>query len=158
MTVHAYKAGVFSAFGHDHDIAAPIASGKVDPSARAVELRVQAASLRVEDAKASEKDRADIQKTMLGPEVLDVERHPEILFRSTAAQPAGGGAWTVRGTLTLHGESRPVTVEVREKEGHYAGNVLLKQTDYGIKPVRVAGGTVKVKDQIRIDFDIELTR
>jgi polyisoprenoid-binding protein YceI len=158
MTVRVYKAGVLSAFGHDHEITAPIAGGKADTAARQVELRVDAGALRVGDAKASGKDRAEIQKTMLGPEVLDVERHKEIVFQSTAAEPAGAGSWTVRGNLTLHGETRPVTVEVREKEGHYVGNALLKQTDFGIKPVRVAGGTVKVKDQIRIEFDIQLAR
>src|SRR5438309_1822615 len=142
MTVHVFKAGVFSALGHDHEIAAPIAGGKADTAARQVELRVDARALRVEDAKASDKDRGDIQKTMLGPEVLDVERHPEIVFRSTAVEPAGSGSWTVRGTLTLHGETRPVTVEVHEKEGHYVGSALLKQTEFGIQPVRIAGGTV----------------
>jgi polyisoprenoid-binding protein YceI len=119
---------------------------------------VQAAALRVQDAKASEKDRAEIQQTMLGPEVLDANRHAEIVFRSTAVEPAGAGAWSVRGTLSLHGATHPIAMEVREKEGHYVGNVLLKQTDFGIKPVRVAGGTVKVKDQIRIEFDIQLAR
>jgi polyisoprenoid-binding protein YceI len=158
MRVRVYKAGVLSAFGHDHEIAAPIAAGKADPEAHTVELRVRAAALRVQDAKASEKDRAEIQKTMLGPEVLDADRHAEIVFRSTGVEAAGAGAWTVRGTLALHGENRPIAVEVREKEGHYVGSALLKQTDFGIKPVRVAGGTVKVKDQIRIEFDIQLAR
>jgi hypothetical protein len=30
----------------------------------------------------------------------------------------------------------------------------LRQTDYGIAPISVAGGTVKVKDELKIDFDI----
>jgi polyisoprenoid-binding protein YceI len=158
MTVRVYKGGVLSAFGHDHEISAPIASGKADPEGKTVELHVKAGTLRVQDAKASEKDRAEIQKTMLGPEVLNVESHPEIMFRSTSVESAGSGAWTVRGNLALHGETKPVTVEVREKEGHYVGSAVLKQTDFGIKPVRVAGGTVKVKDQIRIEFDIQLAR
>jgi polyisoprenoid-binding protein YceI len=156
MTVRVYKAGVFSAFGHDHEIGAPIAAGKVDVAAHKVELRVEAGSLRVKDAKVSEKDRAEIEKTMLGPEVLDADRHSAISFQSTAVSPAGSGGWNVRGNLTLHGETRPVTVEVREKENHYVGNALLNQTEFGIKPVKVAGGTVKVKDQIRIEFDIQL--
>src|SRR5262245_40341601 len=88
MTVHAYKGGALGVFGHDHEIAAPIAGGAVDTAGRHVELRVNAATLRVRDSKASErdskaseKDRADIQKTMLGPDVLDAERHREILFK-----------------------------------------------------------------------------
>jgi polyisoprenoid-binding protein YceI len=156
MTVRVYKAGIFSAFGHDHEIAAPIAGGAVDPGAHSVELRVNARALRVGDPGVSEKDRAQIQETMLGPEVLDAEHHAEIVFRSAAASPGGEGVWQVRGTLTLHGENRPVTVEVREHGGHYVGSARLKQTDFGIKPVKVAGGTVRVKDEIRVDFDIQL--
>jgi hypothetical protein len=34
------------------------------------------------------------------------------------------------------------------------GEVLLLQTEYGITPVSVAGGSVKVKDKLRIGFTI----
>jgi hypothetical protein len=40
------------------------------------------------------------------------------------------------------------------ENGHYRGSVPLKQTDFGITPVRIAGGAVKVKDEIKIEFDI----
>lgn len=154
LTIHVYKAGVFSAFGHDHEVRAPISRGTADTAAKSVELHVEAAALRVIDAKVSEKDRAEIQKTMLGPEVLDVERHTEIAFRSTSAESAGANSWHVRGDLTLHGQTRPVTIEVAETSGRFTGHAVLKQSEFGIKPVRVAGGTVKVKDELRIDFDI----
>jgi len=62
----------------------------------------------------------------------------------------------VQGTLSLHGQTRPVTIDVRETGGHYEGSVRLKQTDFGIKPVKAGGGTVKVKDEIQIDFKIQL--
>lgn len=32
-----------------------------------------------------------MQKTVLGPEVLDSEAHQEIVFKPTAAEPAGQG-------------------------------------------------------------------
>jgi len=91
-------------------------------------------------------------------EVLDSEHYPEIVFRSTSAEPMGQGSWRVHGALTLHGQIRPLTVEVSQRDGHYIGNSLLKLTDFGIKPVRIAGGTVRVKDEIRIEFDIQLAR
>jgi len=158
MTVHVYKAGVFSAFGHNHTISAPIRSGTVDSAAHRVEVTVNAAALRVSDGEVSEKDRAEIQKNMLGPEVLDSGRHQEIVFRSTGVEAAGPDAWAVRGNLTLHGETKPVTLEVRETSGHYLGNARLRQADFGIKPVKAAGGTVRVKDEVRIEFDIQLAR
>jgi hypothetical protein len=51
-----------------------------------------------------------------------------------------------------------VTVEVREVEGRYVGTCRFKQTDFGIKPVKVGGGTIRVKDEIRVEFDIQLAR
>src|SRR5689334_91338 len=97
MTVRVYKAGLFSAFGHDHEIAAPIASGAVDISSRRVELRLRSATLRVRDPGASDKEREEIQKTMLGSDVLDVDRYPQITFQSRNAEPNGAGSWTVTG-------------------------------------------------------------
>jgi len=156
LTVRVFKAGLLSALGHNHEIAAPIAAGKVDTNTRTVELHVQAAALQVRDPEASEKDRGEIQHTMQGPEVLDVATHPEISFKSTAAEPAGAGAWKVQGNLTVHGETHPVTVEVHEENGHFAGSSQFKLTEFGIKPVKIAGGTVRVKDEVRIEFNVQL--
>ena len=158
VTVRADTGGVFGAFGHEHEIVAPVASGHVDIGARQVELRVDARALRVRDSKISDKDRDEIQETMLGPKVLDSGSYPEISFRSTAAELRGPGGWMVRGNLSLHGQTRSVAVEVRERDGHYVGKSRLKQTDFGIKPVQIAGGTVRVKDEIRVEFDIQLAR
>jgi polyisoprenoid-binding protein YceI len=158
IAIHVGKSGVFAGFAHDHDIAAPMTSGSVNTSAPfSVELRVDARKLQVRDADVSEKDRNEIQTTMLGPEVLDSEQHQEIVFTSRTVEPMGEGHWTVRGELTLHGQTKPVTADVSEKAGHYTGRATVKQTDFGIKPVKVAGGTVKVKDEVRVEFDIQLS-
>ena len=156
LTVHVGKAGALSAFGHDHTISAPIASGTADTEAHKVELRVNAALLKVRDSGRSEKDRAEVEKTMLGPDVLDVERYHEIAFRSISVQAAGEGGWTVRGELTLHGQTKPVTVGVKEHSGRYTGSATIKQTEFGMKPVKAAGGAVRTKDEVRIEFDIKL--
>lgn len=156
ITIRVYKTGLFSVLGHNHEIAAPITSGSVDLAARRVEIRLHAAALRVEDPNTSEKDREEIQKTMLGPDVLDTARFPDIVFHSTAADQTGTDTWTVHGDLTLHGQIRPIILEVHDRNGHYAGSTRLKQTDFHIKPVKVAGGAVSVKDEVRIDLDIQL--
>lgn len=159
VTVQVKKAGLLSAFGHDHEIAAPIAGGAVDPTGHRVELHFNSSTLRVNDHGISDKDRADIQDTMLGAEVLDTQRYPEIVFRSTRAEPGSEGIWNVYGDLTLHGQTRPVSAEVRDNgEGHYTGAVRLRQSEFGITPVKIAGGAVRVKDEIRIEFDIQAAR
>ena len=94
---------------------------------------------------------------MLGPEVLDGDRFPQIRFRSVAIQRGDAGRWSVRGQLEVHGQTHPVTVSVVREQGHYKGSTSLKQSDFGITPISIVGGTVKVKDEITIDFDIAIT-
>jgi polyisoprenoid-binding protein YceI len=155
LTIHVGKAGVFSALGHEHEVRAPIHSGTADTGSHpAVEVHVNTGELRVVGKDEPEKDRAEVQKTMLGPEVLDSERHQEIVYRSTTAEPAGPGRWTLHGNLTLRGQTRPVTVQVTLKDGHYTGAAIVKQTDFGIKPPGKAG--VKAKNEVRIEFDVQL--
>jgi polyisoprenoid-binding protein YceI len=154
MTVRVLKTGLFSAFAHDHDISAPIRDGKLNETDRSVDLTVDALQMRVMDKDVSEKDRAEIQENMLGPKVLDTGQFPEIRFRSTAVEPAGEGRWAVSGDLTLHGQTRPVKLAIRGQNGHYQGSAQLKQRDFGIEPISIGGGAVKVKNELRVEFDI----
>ena len=155
LTIHVGKTGIFSGLGHEHEVRAPIHSGTADTGSHpVVEVHVDARALRVIDKDASEKDRAEVQQTMLGPEVLDSEHHQEIVFKSTGAEPAGQGRWTLRGNLTLRGQTRPVTVHVALKDGRYTGETVVKQTDFGIKPPGIAG--IRAKDEVRIEFDVRL--
>src|SRR5205085_1922332 len=71
LTIHVFKTGLFSAFGHDHQISAPIEQGHFTEGPNpSVELLVNSGKLKVLDQDVSEKDRAEIQQTMLGPKVL----------------------------------------------------------------------------------------
>jgi polyisoprenoid-binding protein YceI len=159
MTVRVSKTGAFSAFGHNHEIQAPIQSGEVNESDKpSVELRVDAHKLRVVDPEASDDTRAQIQKTMQGPQVLDADHFPEIHFQSISVEPKGQDHWIVHGNLALHGKDRPIAFEVSRKGEHYKGSATLRQTDFGITPVTVAGGTVKVKDEVKIEFEIVLLK
>ena len=159
LKIYVSKSGLFSAFAHNHEIEAPISSGAVQPSENAsVELSVDARKLQVLDPEVSESSRAQIQKTMEGSQVLDADRFPEIHFRSTEVASKGTGHWLLHGTLDLHGQSRPVAVDVVLKDGLYRGSATFKQTTFGITPVTVAGGTVKVKDELKIEFAIALAK
>jgi hypothetical protein len=60
----------------------------------------------------------------------------------------------VRGNLNLHGKNQAVVVLVALEGGHYRGSASFKQSSFGIDPIRIAGGAVKVKDEVKIEFDI----
>jgi hypothetical protein len=97
LKIRVFKSGAFSAFAHDHEVQAPIDEGKIDSSASpSVQLRVDSRKMRVLDPEISVDKRAEIQHTMEGNAVLDVEHFPEISYRSTAitkTRDALGGAW-----------------------------------------------------------------
>jgi hypothetical protein len=155
LTIRVFKSGAFSAFAHDHEIKAPITEGEIDSSAnQSVQLRLDSRKMRVLDPDISADKRAEIQHTMEGAAVLDVEHFPEISYRSTAITKTGDAHWEVHGTLNLHGKNQPVVVMVSQEGGHYRGSASFKQSEFGITPIRIAGGTVKVKDEVKIEFDI----
>jgi polyisoprenoid-binding protein YceI len=154
ITIHVGKRGFFSGFGHEHTVIAPIASGSVDAGALTTQITVLTRQLKVTDSDVSDKDRAEVQSTMLGPKVLDAERYPEIRFRSSRVQSTGGQSYRVTGTLDLHGVSRELSFAATGTPDHYHGKAKFKQTEFGIQPVSAGGGTVKVKDELELEFDL----
>ncbi len=157
VTVRVFKAGLFRAFADDHIIQAPLSEGTLDGAVPHVQIVVDARGMRVLDPGLSAKDRQDVQTRMLGPDVLDVNRYPWIIFHSITIQRIDAGAAIARGELELHGQIRPVTVNIRVENGRYKGSVAVRQSEFGIVPISIAGGTVKVKDEIKVDFDIAVT-
>jgi polyisoprenoid-binding protein YceI len=85
---------------------------------------------------------------------LETRKFPEIAFRSTSVEKLSDGRWMVTGNLALHGVTRPVSLTVKRAGGSYTTRAVLKQTDFGIKPITVGGGMIKVKNEIEIDFKI----
>jgi polyisoprenoid-binding protein YceI len=171
LEIKASKAGAFKAFGHDHLIAAKEISGQVQFDARKIEncsvhLKVATKSLTAIDPGESEKDRRDVQATMMGAQVLDVAKFPEIVFSSTnvsaVKKTTDGWMLTLAGKLNLHGVQKPVSlplqVHLETSRLRAQGEVSLLQTEYGITPVKVAGGSIKVKDKLNISFTIVTTK
>ena len=102
LTVRVFKSGLFSAFADNHVVRAPIATGSISlDGTLAVEIGVQSAGLTVLDPDASAATRAEVQAKMLGPEVLDSARYPDIRFASTEVAVVSADRWTVTGLLTL---------------------------------------------------------
>ena len=155
VIVHVLKSGMFSVFADDHVIVTPVTAGFLDDStAPSVEVHIDARQMRVIDASLSPGDREAVQRRMLGPEVLDADHFPDVWFRSTTIDVVDRDHWMVRGNLTLHGHTHAVAVIATYEAGRYRGSTMLRQRDFGIKPVSIAGGAVKVKDELQIEFDI----
>jgi polyisoprenoid-binding protein YceI len=157
LTVNVYKQGLFSVFADNHVIDAPIASGTYDDTEKAVTLTVDATQMRVLDPKAPASRRAEVQSNMAGPEVLDVNTYPTIVFHSTSVAGGDSAHWKVNGNLTLHGQTHPITfAAVRVDATHFSGSATVNQSAFGITPIRIAGGAVTVKDAVTVTFRIAL--
>jgi hypothetical protein len=155
ITIHVGKSGLFSAAAHDHTISAPISSGAILESApRHVEFRVETAKMTVQpDPKIDAKDQATIQ-THMEEMTLETKKFPEITFRSSGVQKLAAGQWKVDGDLSLHGVTKAVSLTVKQTGESYTTHTVLKQTDFGIKPLSIGGGMIKVRNEVEIDFQI----
>lgn len=155
IAMHVGKAGLLSAAAHDHTIDAPISSGAIRESApQSVEFTVQTAKMTVRaDPKVDSKTQATIQQDMEDM-TLETKKFPEIRFRSSHVEKLAGGQWKVDGNLFLHGVTRPVSLTVKQENGAYTTRTVLKQTDFGIKPISLGGGMIRVKNEVEIDFKI----
>jgi polyisoprenoid-binding protein YceI len=165
VVVHVGKAGAFSFAGHRHQVEAPV-SGTItaDPSAlsaSSVDLRFASARLRVRPEGEPAGDAPKVQEVMHGPKVLDVGRFPEIRFvsRAVRGQPSGGAYdLTIVGDLTLRDVTRELLVPVRVRvEGRTltaVGKMTLRHDQFGMRPVSAAAGTVKVANELRVEFAI----
>src|ERR1700682_1348794 len=160
IKVRVFKEGVFAFASDNHEVDVPIASGSFDQRTNSVQLSVDAAKMRVLDP-TSRRDK--VQANMLGPQVLDAAKYPTISYRSTAIKDAGSvkgssaTLWDVIGDLTLHGQTHPIPLSVERFDAtHFTGSAVIKQSAFGIAPLRVAGGTVRVKDDVHLIFDVRL--
>ena len=155
LDVFVYKSGLFSALADNHVVRAPIDKGSItDEGELAVDLTVRSATLTVMDPGLSPDKRAEVATRMHGPDVRDSAQHLTIRFVSQRIVAEGPSQWRVAGQLTLHGVSRPVSGLVTSRDGHYRGTMSIRQRDFGIRPISIAGGAVTVKDELRIEFDI----
>jgi polyisoprenoid-binding protein YceI len=115
---------------------------------------VDAAKLTImADKHLSATDLTEVQSNMQN-KVLESSKYPKIAFQSTRVQGVGEDAWKVVGDLALHGVTRTVIVDISRENGAYVGTAHIKQSDFGIHPIQVGGGLVKVKDQLEIWFQV----
>jgi polyisoprenoid-binding protein YceI len=111
---------------------------------------------------------AAMRASVLGPEFFDADRHPELIFRSTAIRLADDGRAEVDGELTMRGVTRPVTAS-----GHYAAprqsafgeiaglqlQTSIDRREFGFEwQAELPGGGVAVSWDVVVDIDLLLKR
>ncbi|MFG6462347.1 YceI family protein [Roseateles sp. DXS20W] len=161
LRVLVYRGGTAARLGHNHVLQA--ADLRVDWPAAGPVLRFRLDALAVDppalrarlgDAFASAVDddaRAGTRANLL--KALDAGAHPEVVVR-TLQQVGEGGRRAVEAEITLHGVSRRQWF-VAEVDGPRArGEVVVRQSDFGIQPFTVLGGLLAVQDALLVQFEL----
>lgn len=165
FTVRAFATGLLSAFAHSPTIAIPDFEGEIvlnpdAPEPSSLRMVIRSASLTV-TGDVNDKDHQEIDRKM-HEEVLESDSFPEIVYecsRASASKTGEGQYWvSLNGKLTLHGVTRyqPVSARVwlNGNTLRATGDFQVRLSDYEIRPVSAAGGTIRLKDELKLTFDI----
>ncbi len=99
-------------------------------------------------------DRADIKKTMSG-----ILGDTTASFTSSRIVRTGATGGAIEGTLTLNGRSQPARLQVSQPApGRYRGSATILQSAFGIKPYTGFFGALKLKDEVGVEFEVDLDR
>jgi len=126
---YSWLSGRFNTFGGTFDY------DESNPDKASVQIDIDVASI---DSNHAERD-----KHLRGDEFLDVKKFPRAKFESTSFSENGDGTAELKGKLTLHGVTNPVTIDVQQI-GHgddpwggyrrgFEGTTRIALADYGVK-------------------------
>jgi len=163
FTVQAFASGLISAVAHSPKIAIRGYSGDVSfvPGTLAdakLKIVVKTATLEVLD-ELRDADRKELHRVM-NDEVLESKRFPEAVFESTNISgdrlKDNLNRVNVEGRLALHGASNGQSFFSQVAFGvdsfRAYGEFSLLQSDYGIRIASIAGGTLKLQDELKFSF------
>jgi polyisoprenoid-binding protein YceI len=165
FTLQAFATGILSAFGHNPKIGMRDYEGEirfVPETYDQAMVRVTAGTgaMEVLDEMKSD-DRKKLEQTMY-EEVLEVQRFPTASYESKqiTVQKLSDDLLLAHlgGELSFHGVRRSHSFDARvTRMGamlRISGEFTLRQSDYGISPVSFAGGALRLKDEIRFNFEL----
>lgn len=160
------REGLAARAGHDLTLEITRWSARVtvpdagDLAAATVTAELDLGSLAVREGTGgakplSDKDRRDIQAQagkVLGGQAQATFGSARVIL---AAGAATSGA--IEGTLTLHGQARPLRLEVTSPApGQFRGRATVRHTDFGITPYSGFFGTLKLKDEVAVEFEVTI--
>jgi polyisoprenoid-binding protein YceI len=148
--------------GKFDDFSGKINADRAKPSASSVEFTIKAASINT--------GNADRDKDLRSANFFDVEKFPEITFKSSKIVPSKKkDLYEVTGDLTIHGVTKHVTLPVEfngfgkdpwggERAG-FSLTTTINRKDYGINWNKALdNGGVLLGDEVTININIEAVK
>jgi polyisoprenoid-binding protein YceI len=142
-------------------VSGTVRTDESDPAKGQVEVEIDPATI---DTREAQRDTH-----LKSADFFDVEKFPKLTFKSTRIDGVDGDSFKLTGDLTIHGVTRPVTLDVTsegrgkdpwggERAGFSAAGKI-KRSEFGLtwNQVLETGGFV-VSDDIKIALDVELVK
>ncbi len=134
---------------------------ETDPTRTNVDVAIEAASV---DTGVEQRDAH-----LRSADFFDVERYPAIAFSSRAVERAGERAYRLSGDLTIHGVTRPVTLDVefagsaRDPWGGvragFSARTTIDRKDFGLTYNQLLEtGGVLVGEKVEIGIEVEAVK
>jgi polyisoprenoid-binding protein YceI len=127
-----------------------------DPSKSSFKMTIKADSVDTNNAKRD--------GHLKSPDFFNTKQYPTIEFASTAVAPITGG-YQVTGNLTLHGETKPVTFELKggkttefpkgKQRTGYTTQFKVKRSEFG---VATKVGEKMLSDDVYVTISFEATK
>lgn len=147
--------------GRFTDFKGTVSIDPAHPEASGVAFTIPVASIDTNDAGRD--------KHLKSPEFFDVDKYPEITFKSTKITAKGKDTYDVSGPLTMHGVTRVVTLPVAflgfikdpwggERAG-FETSITLNRKDFGIvwNKTLDTGGTL-LGDDVVVSINLETVK
>jgi polyisoprenoid-binding protein YceI len=163
FTVQAFASGMIAIVAHSPKIAIRDWAGEIRASSPALDdlsirVRIRSKSLEVLD-ELRDDDRRELHRVM-NKEVLESDRYPEVQFDSSEviSQKTATDQYrlSVQGKLKLHGitndQSFVSQVSLGVDTARAQGSFTILQTDYDIRIASIAGGSLKLQDELKFYF------
>ena len=162
----AHAGGLLWFKGKDHFVAvreftgeAQITPGSITPAS--LEITAKAASM-VETRDVFTEPQKQIINKELREIVLEPDKYPDIVFKSTSVtgKSTGADAYELKidGNLTLHGVTRRITIPTQVtltgNDMRARGKFSIDRDDFNVKATSAFHGMVRVRNKIDFTFDI----
>jgi polyisoprenoid-binding protein YceI len=151
--------GMMTVRGYFDELSAIADIDPEHPETASVEVTISTASIRTNNGIRDNDLRSS--------NFLEVEKYPEIKFKSTSVEPSGGNHYKLTGDLTIKETTHPVVLDVERygefndqgMMGHriaYGATTKINRKDFGLSFSMVLDGRIVVSEEIQITIEGEL--
>jgi polyisoprenoid-binding protein YceI len=161
------RAGLAAKAGHDLTIEVTRWSARVEVpadedgglTAATVTADLDLGSLEVREGTGGAKPLTDGDRAQIKKQIEGILGGATATFASSRIIPSAGSGGAIEGTLTLNGKTQPTRLQVTTPgSGRYRGTATVVQSAFGIKPYTGFFGALKLRDEVGVEFEVDLSK